>query len=129
MYSKVNVTRNLAGADERRYHSIIRESQKPKGEAVKHDFKAETKILLDIVAKSLYSENEVFIRELISNSSDAIEKFRYIANTSGAENIVEPDRKLEIHIETNKQDRKLIIQDKGIGMTKEELIDSLGINF
>lgn len=83
-------------------------------------------MLLDIVAKSLYSENEVFIRELISNSSDAIEKFRYIANTSDADKIVEADRKLEIHIETNKQDRKLIIQDKGIGMTKEELIDSLG---
>lgn len=83
-------------------------------------------MLLDIVAKSLYSENEVFIRELISNSSDAIEKFRYIATTSEADKIVEADRKLEIHIETNKQDRKLIIQDKGIGMTKEELIDSLG---
>lgn len=71
-------------------------------------------------------ENEVFIRELVSNASDAIEKFRYIANTSQADKLVETDRKLEIHIETNKQDMKLIIQDKGIGMTKEELIDSLG---
>lgn len=59
-------------------------------------------MLLDIVAKSLYSENEVFIRELISNASDAIEKFRYIANTSDADKLVEADRKLEIHIETNK---------------------------
>lgn len=107
------------------YHSIIRESEKPTGEVDKHEFKAETKMLLDIVAKSLYSENEVFIRELISNASDAIEKFRYIANTSEPGNLVETDRKLEIHIETNKQDRKLIIQDKGIGMTKDELIDSL----
>jgi TNF receptor-associated protein 1 len=108
------------------YHSIIRESEKPKGQVDKHDFKAETKMLLDIVAKSLYSENEVFIRELISNASDAIEKFRYMANTAEHGNIVEHDRKLEIHIETNKQDMKLIIQDKGIGMNKEELIDSLG---
>lgn len=83
-------------------------------------------MLLDIVAKSLYSENEVFVRELVSNSSDAIEKFRFLANTSEHDKIVEVDRKLEIHIETNKQDRKLTIQDKGIGMTKEELIDNLG---
>lgn len=58
--------------------------------------------------------------------SDAIEKFRYVANTSEPDKIVESDRKLEIHMETNKQDMKLIIQDKGIGMTKEELLDSLG---
>lgn len=83
-------------------------------------------MLLDIVAKSLYSENEVFVRELISNASDAIEKFRYIANTSAPETIVDLDRKTEIHVETNKQDMKLVIQDKGIGMTKDELIDSLG---
>lgn len=83
-------------------------------------------MLLDIVAKSLYSESEVFIRELISNSSDAIEKFRYVANTSDPDKLVESDRKLEIHLETNKQDRRLVIQDKGIGMTREELIDSLG---
>lgn len=108
------------------YHSIIRESEKPTGEVDKHEFKAETRMLLDIVAKSLYSENEVFIRELVSNSSDAIEKFRFLANTSEHDKIVEVDRKLEIHIETNKQDRKLTIQDKGIGMTREELIDNLG---
>lgn len=83
-------------------------------------------MLLDIVAKSLYSENEVFIRELISNSSDAIEKFRFLATTSEHDKIVEVDRKLEIHVETNKQDRKLTIQDKGIGMTKQELIENLG---
>lgn len=115
-----------AGAAVQSYHSIIRESAKPTGEVDKHDFKAETKMLLDIVAKSLYSENEVFVRELISNASDAIEKFRYVANTSEPDKLVETDRKLEIHIETNKQERRLIIQDKGIGMTKEELIDSLG---
>lgn len=118
--------KTLSCFDIKSYHSIIRESEKPTGEVDRHEFKAETRMLLDIVAKSLYSENEVFVRELISNASDAIEKFRYLANTAEAEKIVEKDRKLEIHIETNKQDRKLIIQDKGIGMTKEELIDSLG---
>lgn len=82
-------------------------------------------MLLDIVAKSLYSENEVFVRELISNASDAIEKFRYISSTT-PDNVSELDRKLEIHIETNKQNRTLIIQDTGVGMTKEEMIDALG---
>lgn len=82
-------------------------------------------MLLDIVAKSLYSESEVFVRELISNASDAIEKFRYMSNTS-PDAMTEIDRKLEIHIETNKQNRTLIIQDTGIGMTREEMIDALG---
>lgn len=82
-------------------------------------------MLLDIVAKSLYSENEVFVRELISNASDALEKFRYISTTT-PDTIIGIDRKLEIHIETNKQNRTLIIQDTGIGMTKEEMIDALG---
>lgn len=83
-------------------------------------------MLLEIVAKSLYSENEVFVRELISNASDAIEKFRYLLNTSEPGQIVEPDRASEIHIETNKQDMKLIIQDKGIGMSREDLMENLG---
>jgi TNF receptor-associated protein 1 len=82
-------------------------------------------MLLDIVAKSLYSENEVFVRELISNASDAIEKFRYMSQTA-PDSVTELDRKLEIHIETNKQNRTLIIQDTGIGMTREEMIDALG---
>ncbi|CRL01686.1 CLUMA_CG014905, isoform A [Clunio marinus] len=123
---RVNGITPTASFGAKHYHSIIRESEKPKGETNKHEFKAETKMLLDIVAKSLYSENEVFVRELISNASDAIEKFRYIANTSEPDQIVELDRKCEIHIETNKQDMKLVIQDRGIGMTKDELIDSLG---
>lgn len=83
-------------------------------------------MLLEICAKSLYSDNEVFIRELISNASDAIEKFRYMVNTSEPGKIAEPERSTEIHIEANKQDMKLIIQDKGIGMTSEELQENLG---
>lgn len=84
----------------------------------KHEFKAETRMLLDIVARSLYSENEVFVRELVSNASDALEKFRYTIQTVGNEqseyeNI---DRPLEIHLETNKQASTLTIKDSGIGM-------------
>lgn len=85
-------------------------------------------MLLDIVARSLYSDKEVFVRELVSNASDALEKFRYTIHTAGEgeKDFTEQDRALEIHIGTNKQDRVLSIQDTGIGMTKEELIANLG---
>lgn len=69
-------------------------------------------MLLDIVARSLYSEKEVFVRELISNASDALEKFRYLTLSGGeqAQNLKNTDRKLEIHISTDKQNRTLTIQ-------------------
>lgn len=110
------------------YHSIIRDSEKAVGESDKHEFQAETRMLLDIVARSLYSDKEVFVRELVSNASDALEKFRYTIHTAGEgeKNYTDADRALEIHIGTNKQDRVLSIQDTGIGMTKEELIANLG---
>jgi len=96
----------------------------------KHEFQAETRMLLDIVARSLYSEKEIFIRELISNASDALEKFRYhLLSHEPSENdkTQQMDRKLEIRISTDKQNRTLTLVDTGIGMTKEELIDNLGI--
>lgn len=83
-------------------------------------------MLLEIVAKSLYSDSEVFIRELISNGSDALEKFRYGINAQPDKVWTETDRVLEIHIGTDKQQRQLIIQDTGIGMTREELVENLG---
>lgn len=69
-------------------------------------------MLLDIVARSLYSEKEVFIRELISNASDAIEKFRYLqlSGTEDPSKLGGGDRSLEIHISTDKQNRTLTIQ-------------------
>ncbi|XP_019865558.1 heat shock protein 75 kDa, mitochondrial [Aethina tumida] len=111
------------------HHSIISDTEKPTGESTKYEFQAETRMLLDIVAKSLYSEKEVFIRELISNASDALEKFRYItlSDTEMAKQFREVDRPLEIHISTDKQNRTLTIQDTGIGMTEEELKTNLGI--
>lgn len=84
-------------------------------------------MLLDIVAKSLYSEKEVFLRELISNASDALEKFRYTTHSNiDNANIQDINRKLEIDIKTDKPNNKLIIQDTGIGFTKDELITNLG---
>lgn len=89
----------------------------------KREFKAETKKLLDIVAKSIYTDKEVFVRELMSNSSDALEKQRY-NEISGNTEI--KDVPLEISLFTNERERTLTILDHGIGMTKEELIDNLG---
>lgn len=82
------------------------------GKVDKHEFKAETRKLLEIVANSLYSDNEVFIRELISNASDALEKFRYLTNTAGdgEKQYQSTDRSLSITLEANKQAQQLIIK-------------------
>ncbi|KAJ8984874.1 hypothetical protein NQ317_002713 [Molorchus minor] len=110
-------------------HTIIKDTEKPIGESTKHEFHAETRMLLDIVARSLYSDKEVFIRELISNASDALEKLRYMTISGGeeVEKLKDLDRPLEIHISTDKHKRTLTIQDTGIGMTKSELISNLGV--
>uniref|UniRef100_A0A1B6FTU8 Heat shock protein 75 kDa, mitochondrial n=1 Tax=Cuerna arida TaxID=1464854 RepID=A0A1B6FTU8_9HEMI len=113
-----------AEAVENDERSVNRDTEKPKGEGEKLEFQAETRMLLDIVAKSLYSEKEVFIRELISNASDALEKLRYLSLSEGAG--VDSLGNTEIRIFTDKQNRTFIIQDTGVGMTKEELISNLG---
>merc|ERR1711971_181715 len=95
------------------------------GQPESHEFQAETRKLLDIVAKSLYSEKEVFIRELISNSSDAIEKFRYFQVTN-AKTVQNPDRELDIKIDLDKIKRTITISDSGVGMSKQEMIENLG---
>ena len=90
----------------------------------KHEFQAEIKQLLDIVIHSLYTEKEIFVRELISNASDALEKLRHLQIT---EKKVFDDRlDLEIVISTDDTANTLTIQDFGIGMTKDELIKNLG---
>lgn len=99
-------------------------AEKPSGEASTHSFQAETRRILDIVANSLYTDKEVFLREIISNASDALEKARYLQLTN--EELVESDKPLELKIYTNERENTLIIQDSGIGMTKEELIENLG---
>ncbi|ODM99213.1 Heat shock protein 75 kDa, mitochondrial, partial [Orchesella cincta] len=105
-------------------HSIIKNEETVKGDSEKREFQAETRMLLDIVAKSLYSESEIFVRELVSNASDALEKFRYLSKTG--ENLIGADRPLEIHLATDKQSRTFTIQDTGVGMTREEMIENLG---
>ncbi|OMJ24438.1 Heat shock protein 75 kDa, mitochondrial [Smittium culicis] len=99
------------------------DSQKPvKAENV-FEFQAETKKLLQIVAHSLYSQREVFIRELISNASDAMEKLRYLSLT---DTTLHSQDSPQIDIFVDKDKKTISIQDNGIGMTEKELIENLG---
>jgi len=91
-----------------------------------HEFKAETKKLLDIVAKSLYTDKEVFIRELISNASDACEKLRFLQATSQLQEIHDDTLPLKIKLSADEAERKFVIEDSGVGMTHDELIEHLG---
>jgi molecular chaperone HtpG len=90
----------------------------------KHNFQAEVTRLLDIVARSLYSEKEIFLRELVSNASDACDKLRYETLTNPS--LVEGDSELRIIISYDSKKRILSITDNGIGMSNQELIDNLG---
>lgn len=94
------------------------------GESTKMEFQAETKRLLDIVAKSLYTDKEIFLRELISNASDALEKRRYQALAEGGGDSGSSEGAIEIT--TDKDAGTVTIQDNGIGMSKEELVENLG---
>nr|CDS16248.1 heat shock protein 75 kDa mitochondrial [Echinococcus granulosus] len=86
-------------------------------------FQADTSKLLDIVAKSLYSDKEIFVRELISNASDAVERLRFL-QTSGS--VRGPEGPLEIHITTDENKRTFTIFDNGVGMTADEMEKNLG---
>ena len=88
------------------------------------EFQAETKKLLDIVINSLYTERDVFVRELISNGTDALEKYRHESLT--AENPFDEHVPLEISIDLNEDKKQLTITDSGIGMTRDELSSNLG---
>ena len=89
-----------------------------------HEFQAEVSKLLDLVINSLYREKDIFLRELISNASDACDKLRYAAIT--APDLLGEDPKLEVHIEADETARTIMVSDNGIGMNRDELIDNLG---
>ena len=86
-------------------------------------FKAESKRLLDLMINSIYTNKEIFLRELISNASDAIDKYHYLSLTG---NNLPKTNDYEIFLSVDKENKTLSIKDNGIGMTKEELINSLG---
>ncbi len=86
-------------------------------------YKTESKRLLDLMINSIYTNKEIFLRELISNASDAIDKYHYYQLTDER---LDKNRDYQILLEINKEERTLTITDNGIGMTKDELIDCLG---
>ena len=87
-------------------------------------FKAESKRLLDLMIHSIYTHKEIFLRELISNASDAIDKLYFRSLTDDSVNMKKSDFAIEII--PDKENRTLTIKDNGIGMTKEELEEHLG---
>ena len=89
-----------------------------------HEFQTETQRVLDIVINSLYTDKEIFVRELVSNASDALEKLRHTQITE--KKIHDDNLSLEINITTDDKAGILTIQDFGIGMTRDELVENLG---
>ena len=90
----------------------------------KHEFQAEVKQLLDIVIHSLYTDKEIFVRELVSNASDSLEKLRHTQLTE--KEIFDDSLELEINITSDETAGTLTIHDFGIGMTRDELVNNLG---
>jgi len=96
----------------------------PSAPAETHPFQAEVAELLNLVVHSVYSETDIFLRELISNASDACDKLRYEA--IARPELLAGDDKLAIRIKPDKAGRTLVISDSGIGMDRQELLDNLG---
>lgn len=92
-------------------------------EKTQYSFQAEISQLLHLLSHSLYQNREITIRELVSNASDALDKYRYLTLTQG---LAREAGELRITIEPNKEDRVLVIRDNGIGMTRDELMNNLG---
>ena len=90
----------------------------------KFEFQAEIKQLLDIVIHSLYTEKEIFLRELVSNASDALEKLRHTQLTE--KEIFDDRLDLEINVTTDDKAKTITIQDFGVGMSRAELVENLG---
>ena len=91
---------------------------------MKKEFKAESKKLMDLMINSIYTNKEIFLRELISNDSDAIDKLHYKSLTD--ENIKVESENFVINISIDKDNRLLTISDNGCGMNKDDLENNLG---
>jgi molecular chaperone HtpG len=93
-------------------------------QAQQFEFKTEIKQLLDIITHSIYTSREIFLRELVSNASDALDKLRF--EQSRSTEIASPDLDLQISITADEENRRLVIADTGIGMTLDELVENIG---
>ena len=90
----------------------------------KLEFQTEVSQLLKLMINSVYSEKEVFVRELVSNASDACDKLRYLANTK--EKLIKDDPNFKIQITIDKKSSLISISDNGVGMNKKDLVSNLG---
>jgi molecular chaperone HtpG len=90
----------------------------------KHTFQAEIQQLLDLVVHSLYTDKDIFLRELISNASDSMEKVRHLEGTE--KHFKDAGDELNITLELDKEAKTITLTDRGVGMTREELIENLG---
>src|SRR5512137_975086 len=94
------------------------------GKKETRQFKTEVQQLMNIIINSLYSHREIFLRELVSNASDAIDKLRFKGQTEA--DILGTDTEFKIKITPNKKKRTLEIADNGIGMTYDEVVENIG---
>jgi TNF receptor-associated protein 1 len=90
----------------------------------KHQFQAEIQQLLNIVIHSLYTDKEIFVRELISNAADALEKLRFLQSSS--QPLFQSEEPLKIGIQTDEKENTISFNDSGVGMTHDELVENLG---
>src|SRR5205809_5088081 len=87
-------------------------------------FRAEIRQLLNILVHSLYTDREIFLRELISNASDALHRLQFEMLTT--KDVVDPDAELAIRIKVDKDAKTITVSDTGIGMNRDEMIENLG---
>lgn len=108
----------------KRYESTAAASESSDPPSEKYEYQAEVSRLMDLIVNSLYSNKEVFLRELISNASDALDKLRFLSVTNSE--LIKDEVDLDIRIQADKDNGIITITDSGIGMTREELVDCLG---
>src|SRR5215475_7562427 len=89
-----------------------------------YEFRAEIQQLLNILVHSLYTDREIFLRELISNASDAMHRLQFEMLTN--RDVVDPDAELKITISADEEGKTITVSDNGIGMNREEMVENLG---
>ncbi|OVA10626.1 Heat shock protein Hsp90 family [Macleaya cordata] len=107
-----------------RFESTAAASDSTDSPAEKYEYQAEVSRLMDLIVHSLYSNKEVFLRELISNASDALDKLRFLSVTEPG--LMKESLELDIRVQSDKDNGVITITDSGIGMTRQELVDCLG---